>query len=48
MPKALSTIYSSRILSEGKPNLPEGKLGGILTLTQHFNTASYAKNIRWR
>jgi hypothetical protein len=35
-------------LGEGKPNLPEGKVGDIMTITQHFSTGIYGKNIRWR
>jgi len=35
-------------LGEGKPNPPDGKVGDILTITQHFSSGSYGKNIRWR
>ncbi len=27
---------------------PEGEVGDIMTITQHFSTGSYGKNIRWR
>ena len=39
---------SGTITDDDQWTPPEGEVGDILTITQHFNTGSYGKNIRWR
>jgi len=44
----IRTNPSGLTSNDAKWTPPEGKVGDILTITQHFNTGSYGKNIRWR